>query len=743
MGQGRVAISIALLTIFFCMLGCGQQRTGLSKAQQPSAPPALAGGVFTLPTPAALLSSMNQPRGVSAAMLMRTGSDYVPGMAQRTTGHSDSSVSFSPAWSSASDDFDTVAYAIYNFNLEGVTESDTVKCHWWGTWIGYYESVWIGLSRWDEGRWEWYAGPESGTLELGALGSMPYAEPGTGDLFVAVVLVGTAEVYLQQVELNGKLPPEASLTADPLAGLAPLSVNFDASASMDPFGSIAKYEWDWDGTGSGPWDFNSGMTATASHLYFAPGTYEAWVRVTDGDGATDTASIELTATAENQPPAAALTADPLNGDVPLDVDFDASDSTDADGTIMKYEWDWDGAGAGPWDFDSGATSSVLHQYPDTGTYQAWVRVTDDDGATDTASVDVTVTNAQGDWWMFGRESTHNRLSPYIGAQTNNAKWSLLTGDAVYSSPAIGADGTVYIGSHDQQLRAVNQDGTLKWAFATGGRVYSSPAIGVDGTVYIGSDDGYLYALTDAADHAIQKWSYLTGGNVRSCPALDTAGVVYIRSEDHSLYAINPDGTQKWAYPTGSGGDSSPAIGTNGMVYVGCNDGKLYAINPDGTFNWAFTTGDMVTSSPAIDSDGTIYVGSYDKKLYAINADSTLKWSYTTGGLVPSSPAIDDDGTVYVGSSDGSLYAINSDSTLKWSFPTGSVAWTSSPAVDADSTVYVGSWDNKIYAINFDGSLKWSYPTGDTVRSSPAVAADGTVYVGSHDGKLYAFGPGAG
>ena len=41
---------------------------------------------------------------------------------------------------------------------------------------------------------------------------------------------------------------------------------------------------------------------------------------------------------------------------------------------------------------------------------------------------------------------------------------------------------------------VNPDGTKKWAFATGLYVYSSPAIGADGTIYFDSGDGNLYAV---------------------------------------------------------------------------------------------------------------------------------------------------------------------------------------------------------------------------------------------------------
>ena len=36
-----------------------------------------------------------------------------------------------------------------------------------------------------------------------------------------------------------------------------------------------------------------------------------------------------------------------------------------------------------------------------------------------------------------------------------------------SSPAIGADGTIYVGSQDYNLYAINPDGTQRWAFPTG------------------------------------------------------------------------------------------------------------------------------------------------------------------------------------------------------------------------------------------------------------------------------------
>ena len=60
-------------------------------------------------------------------------------------------------------------------------------------------------------------------------------------------------------------------------------------------------------------------------------------------------------------------------------------------------------------------------------------------------------------------------------------WEFETGGIVESSPAIGSDGTVYVGSWDKKLYAINgKSGVKLWEFETGQLVGSSPAIGSEG-----------------------------------------------------------------------------------------------------------------------------------------------------------------------------------------------------------------------------------------------------------------------
>ena len=159
------------------------------------------------------------------------------------------------------------------------------------------------------------------------------------------------------------------------------------------------------------------------------------------------------------------------------------------------------------------------------------------------------------------------------------KWKANLGQPIScSSPAVNGN-TIYVGTAGNSLVAVQDQsdtGTVQWLYQTGGKVFSSPAIGADGTIYVGSDDNYLHAVT--ADGTL-LWKYYTGGDVRSSPAVDAAGTIYVGSKDGYLYAINPDGTLKWKYHTDGEIWSSPAINCDGTIYIGSVDMYLYAINP--------------------------------------------------------------------------------------------------------------------------------------------------------------------
>ena len=72
-----------------------------------------------------------------------------------------------------------------------------------------------------------------------------------------------------------------------------------------------------------------------------------------------------------------------------------------------------------------------------------------------------------------------------------------------------------------------------WSFKTDGPITSSPTV-INGTVYFGSNDGKLYALD--ASSGQPKWLFHTGKEVGSSPVI-VNNVVYFGSNDSNLYAI--------------------------------------------------------------------------------------------------------------------------------------------------------------------------------------------------------------
>ena len=93
-------------------------------------------------------------------------------------------------------------------------------------------------------------------------------------------------------------------------------------------------------------------------------------------------------TAANQPPTAVATASPANGPVPLAVSFDGSGSTDPEGGPLSYTWDLNGDGT----FGDATGATASYTYTTAGVYHPSLRVTDDQGASDTTTLTVTAGN---------------------------------------------------------------------------------------------------------------------------------------------------------------------------------------------------------------------------------------------------------------------------------------------------------------------------------------------------------------
>jgi len=181
------------------------------------------------------------------------------------------------------------------------------------------------------------------------------------------------------IHVREHIEPKAVIIADVVEGPAPLSVQFDGSTStVDPMIEPLEYNWDFD-------EGETAVGATVTHTFDNPDTYTVSLTVVDAKGQSDTESIEITVTAPNNPPVISPTTTPNSGIAPLTVQFNAN-AEDPDGDSLTYEWDLDGDG----EFDDSTEANPSYTYSEAGEYTACLIVTDEEGASVSASLNVVV-----------------------------------------------------------------------------------------------------------------------------------------------------------------------------------------------------------------------------------------------------------------------------------------------------------------------------------------------------------------
>ncbi|VFQ44461.1 PKD domain-containing protein [Desulfoluna butyratoxydans] len=226
---------------------------------------------------------------------------------------------------------------------------------------------------------------------------------------------------------NVNLAPMANAGPDQTqpetTGGVPTTLTLDGSASSDPDGSITGYAWTRiDSHADIPISLQNSDTATPS--FTAPDvsantTFEFELTVTDNSGATASDRVRTTITHVNHPPVADAGPDQVHpettGGVPTMITLNGNGSSDADGALTRYAWVRT---------DTNSGVSVSLQGADTPTPQFSapavsadttlefeLTVTDDNGATASDRVQVTITHLnQPPVADAGPDQTHPEIS---------------------------------------------------------------------------------------------------------------------------------------------------------------------------------------------------------------------------------------------------------------------------------------------------------------------------------------------
>lgn len=207
-------------------------------------------------------------------------------------------------------------------------------------------------------------------------------------------------------------------------------------------------------------------------------------------------------------------------------------------------------------------------------------------------------------------------------------WQLSFGGTSYSSPAVGPDGTVYA-AHDRTVVAVADHGasaTTRWTYRAKDTVEVSLAVGSDGTVIVGTNNDDELGLTPRGK---LRWRFDKGDWSYSSPVVRD-GTAYFG--DHLGYLDVVDArsgkkihrdlgipTAKGQTSNGTGVWTAPLVDAAGNVYFGTAAGHVYGFDANGNRMWDLDAGALVASYPALTADGTLVIGASDGILYAIKS----------------------------------------------------------------------------------------------------------------------------
>ena len=202
------------------------------------------------------------------------------------------------------------------------------------------------------------------------------------------------------------------------------------------------------------------------------------------------------------------------------------------------------------------------------------------------------------------------------APDGSVNWSYSAGSypdgIVFCSPAIGDDGTIYVGNDGHGAIALNSDGTVKWTTALPDRPTYGPNILGNGNIVYRSQDGTITALNDSG---VSQWTRFFDGSYATGAVAADGTTLYVKTgsySDQKLTALDVDGNTVWEYSLGTAAYDAPMVGADGTIYVS-HGASVSAINPDGTELWTLSLDlgeaehSYSTKWPVIGGDSILYI----------------------------------------------------------------------------------------------------------------------------------------
>ncbi len=380
--------------------------------------------------------------------------------------------------------------------------------------------------------------------------------------------------------------------------------------------------------------------------------------------------------------------------------------------------------------------------------------------------------ANSPWPVLRGDMQGTGRSEYIGPRTNNVIWRKDMPLGVIYGPVIGYDDNLYMGERAFSLDTVNyfycldKDGNNKWTFETETSYANNvgPLIGSDSTIYFGSRNNNLYAMEFNGQN---KWispnlriglqlfiSIALNGDL-FIPAWDTINVVSqsgilkkkIAVQDLWIRGIvfSPSGDTMYYFDGGGQGINAP--------------GNLHSSDLEGNNYWTIHLDSHNWGTPLIDNQNKIYIFGRDTSLsksflYCFKPNGSVDWKYEIFSYnLYTGPTMDKNGNIIFhafliinGVQKSVIISLDYSGNLNW-ITTLDLGinifdnWINHELVcDAEGKVYCGSSNGPyFYCLDSDGTILWTLDIGDLEYDScPAIGSDGTLYIGSHISSTFPY-----
>ena len=372
---------------------------------------------------------------------------------------------------------------------------------------------------------------------------------------------------------------------------------------------------------------------------------------------------------------------------------------------------------------------------------------------------------------------------------------------IISTPAIGEDGTVYFGTQNATLYAVDPIGNLKWTWKYDSEGWgplafeAAPVIGDDGTIHVADDiaiPNYLFAISPEGE---KKWEYETHvvyGSMDASPALLSDGTIFAggygggRRLSGQLVALSPNGGVLEGFPIHTGPIfASPAV-VDDVVIAGENNwpygrSRVFAVTKSAAILWRTELdGDVdgsrvfSLSSLAVDHKNNVYVAntcadyfpetgppimsSTVVQLDPLTGEKLCVMEIPIGSIVVGSPVIDAaefGANVIVATQNAHVISLNpyADGVkLNYDLVLGENSEAAgSPVIGDNGKIYhavnsVGDANQiDVFEINPDGTINDAFSVtimNNHISSSLTMDNNGVLYFGTKEGRLCAVQTGA-